>query len=360
MKKDSFSFLAEIALLAEKKQIINMAVGEPNLKLPETVTESLAKNFSLSQNYSSPEGIPELRKLIQKKLKTENKIKAEKTVITNGAIEAIFDLLLAHLKQGSELLLFSPYYSKYNMVPLLNNCKVKKIPFQKNRPDFELLEKTISNKSKVILLNSPHNPTGTVFNKEEIKELVEITEKHSLILISDEVYEKFVYEGKKHISPARFSSDVIIVNSFSKTFSMPSLRLGFMTGPEDLINPALKIHLCNVSCTSSISQNIGIKLLKKCKNFPDLSELNNKRKFVIKTLQENNIDFIFPEGTFYIYIFTKKNSNNIFNKLKRNGVLIMPNKIFGNNKNAIRISYSIPQEELEKAIAVIIKTIKGD
>jgi len=340
------------------KNKINFAIGQPDFKPPKEMLKAIKDNIEINTGYIDPEGLPELRELIKNKLRKENKIKTEKIIVTNGAIEAIFDSMLSHLKKDSEVILFSPYYCKYSTAPKIIGAKIKKIQMKNKRPNISSLEKIINKKTRMIVLNNPCNPTGIVFSRDEINYLVELVEKNNLIMIADEVYEKYIYDRKKHISPGRFSDKIITINSFSKSFGFPGLRLGYLAGSSDLINPIINVHMSNTTCSPYMFQKAAIAALKYKKYPFDLSKYDKRRKKIIKILNENNIDYIYPEGAFYFYLYTKKDSIKLSKKLLDNNVLVMHNKIFGDNKNAIRISYAVNDDKLKLGLKVLINLIK--
>lgn len=333
---------------------INLAIGQPDFKPPQVMLNVLKENIDTNTGYTDIKGLPELRELIKKKLQKENKIKTEKVIITNGAIEAIFDSMLTHLKSDSEIILFSPYYGKYTTVPNILGTNIKTISMKNNRPDLEILEHNVSKKTKMIVLNSPCNPTGIVFTKDEIKHLVEIVDRHDLILLSDEVYEKYIYDGKKHISPGKYSDRVITINSFSKTYGFPGLRLGYLAGISKLIDPIINTHMSNTTCSSHMFQKAAIATMKSNKNSFDLSVFDTRRKQIMKLLDQNNISYIYPEGTFYMYIHINEDSVKLSNKILDKNLLVMPSKIFGDNKNALRISYAVNDGILKKGMEILI------
>lgn len=352
MQKLDTSYLAKINNALQKKNIINLGVGQPDFKPPKHILNAFRKSISEYTGYTPIDGLPELKKLIIKKLRRENNIKAEDVVVTSGAVEAVFDSILGHLKHDNEIILFLPYYGKYATIPNIIGADVKTVALKNNRPNIAELEKKITKKTKMIVLNSPGNPTGIVFSKDEIKQLTEIVDKNDLILLSDEVYEKFVYDGKKHISAGSFSDRVITINSFSKTYGFPGLRLGYLAGSAELVEPARFIHTSNTTCCPYSSQKAAISALKgKCP--VDLKLFDKRRKLIIKHLNNIGADYIYPEGAFYVYIYTKKDSKVLSNKLIDKGILTMPNHLFGDDKNAIRISYAVEFKKLEKALNIL-------
>jgi len=348
------NFLSRLFRVCQNPDVIDLAIGQPNFSPPNAVLEALKNNVGSYTRYTDMEGLPELRGLIQKKLINENKIKTENVIVTNGAIEAIFDTMLTYLSKDSEVILLTPCYGKYHAVPNLLGSKIKTVSLNnKNRPDFDKLAQCITKKTKLIVVNSPCNPTGVVYSNYEIKQLIKIAEEHDLILLSDEVYEKYVYVNNGHVSPARFSDRVITVNSFSKTYGLPGLRLGYLAGALDLVSPIRNVHMSNTTCSSYASQMAALAALNLKKDFFDLSSFNRRRSIVLDILDNNDIDYIFPEGTFYVYVYVNQDSILFAQHLLDRKLLVMPGRVFGSDHNAIRISYAIDEELLVKGLEIL-------
>jgi len=351
------NYFLKLFQMKENPNSIDLAIGQPNILPSSNLIKELKKHVDKYTNYTDAQGIPELREEIKKKLLNENKINAEKVIITHGAAEAIFDTILAHLSKNSEVVVFSPHYRKYITIPELVGAKVKTVPLNKrNRPDLEKLEDCITKKTKMIIVNSPNNPTGVVYSKDEIKQILEIADKFDLIILSDEVYEKYIYEKNRHISPGKFSDNVITINSFSKSYGLPGLRLGYLAGSSKLVDLILKVHLSNTTCLSYASQKAAIVALKDKSETLDFNSFDKKRKIAMKILSENNIDFIHPQGSFYLYIFVNQDSLKLSQKLMKNNLLVMPSIVFGTS-NAIRISYATDIKLLTKGLEILIKNL---
>jgi aspartate aminotransferase len=337
---------------------INLAVGQPNFQPPQKIMDALHLSAEKQYGYTPTEGITELQQAIQQKLQRENKTSVEKVIVTTGAIEAIFDSLLAHLKRNDEIILFSPHYQKYCTVPNLFNVIIKHVPLTKEkRPDVSALENIITSKTKIIILNSPNNPTGIVYSSDEIKHIIEHVEKNNLLLISDEVYEKYVYDGKKHLSPGCFSKNVLTINSLSKTYGLPGLRLGYLAGTSELIDPVIPIHRSNTTCSPYSVQMAALTAFSDTFNIPDLHSFSLKRKRTMEILDENSITYIHPEGTFYLYIHVPKSSLKIAAQLLEKKVLVMPGEIYHDTHPFIRISYAVNSNKLEQGLQVIKRII---
>lgn len=360
------SIFSKLFALASKKGMINLSVGQPDLDPPPVVKDALkgVKNF----RYTHSDGMPELRKAISEKLRKENGIHVseDEVIVTCGGEEAIIATALTYLNPGDNVILFSPYFSGYTFASLIPNANIKEVPFIEKRAgiDFDTLERTINKKTKMIILNSPNNPTGGVVKGKDIEGLVSFAEDKDLLLVSDEVYEKIIYEGG-HVSPASYSDkNVLTVNSFSKTYCLPGIRVGYIAGRKDLIEPIKMVHLALTACAPSISQRVALACLRYKKREEyiagNLSTFRRRRNLLKKLLEENNLDSWKMEGAFYAYVTLPKgiDGTKLSLSLVKKGVLVVPGEEFGGRKNELRISYAAPDEKIVEGIGRLVKTIK--
>ena len=350
---DKETFISHLNRKILDKTSINLAVGQPDFKPPQHIIKAFKDNIEVNTGYTPIQGIPVLRQEIQKKLRRENNINAEEIIVTTGAIESIFDIMLTYLKPKDEIMLFTPSYNKYRSIAEILGSTIKNISLKNNRPDIFNLKQSITKKTKMIIINSPNNPTGIVFSSEEIKHIVDLAEKNNIICISDEVYEKYVYDQAQHISPASISNTVITVNSFSKSFGFPGLRMGYLAGSSDLINPILKTHMSNTTCSLFAAQMAAVTALQLKTPIFNIEVFDMRRKYVINKLNEMGLSYIYPEGAFYVYIYIDKNSLDFAYLLLKNNVLCMPSQLYGDHQNALRISYAVDIDLLKKGLTIL-------
>ena len=336
---------------------INLSLGEPDFNTPEhirnAVKTALDEGFT---HYTSNKGIIELREVISCKLADENEIEAdpESIIVTVGASEALHISLQALINTGDEVLIPDPGFLSYD--PCVRLAEGKIVPIELNEEnEFRMtadnvLEK-ISGKTKAIILNSPANPTGSVMKKEDVKGIAEIADDHGIFLISDEIYEKIIYEGK-HYSPGKYTENAITINGFSKTYAMTGFRIGYVAAKPEIIEEMLKIHQYNAACASSLSQVAGLEALigpQDCVG-EMLSEFRRRRDLVVKRLNEMGIPFKAPKGAFYVFPKVP-NSQEFVNGAIKNGVVIVNGSGFGKfGKGHFRISYAAAYEKLAEAM----------
>lgn len=336
---------------------INLSLGEPDFDTPENIRNAVKKGLDEGfTHYTSNNGILELREAVSCKLADENKVETgpENITVTVGASQALYISLQALVNKGDEVLIPDPGFLSYDAFVKL--AEGKKIPVNlKEENEFrmtvdDVLDK-ITDKTKAIIMNSPSNPTGAVMKKEDIKGMAEIAEDHNIYLISDEVYEKIIYDGK-HYSPGRYSENVITINAFSKTYAMTGFRIGYMAAKAEITEELLKVHQYNVACTSSLSQIAGLEALTGPQNSVEemVSEFKRRRDLVVRRLNEMGILFKAPKGAFYVFPGVS-NSIEFVDEAIKAGVIIVNGASFGKcGENHFRISYAAAYEKLVEAM----------
>ncbi len=361
-------------LATGRSDVISLGIGQPDFKTPELAIQgninALKKNITM---YAPTKGVPELLELIEKKLRNFNNINLnwrENIIVTNGGSQALTLTFASIFNPGDELIISSPNFVSYFYCGLFFGVKVKEVKRNKDfSPDIEGIKNAITDKTKAILINSPNNPTGLALNPKQLKEIVEIIIDNDLYLISDEVYENYLYDELKHTSPASLNGmfeRTITVNAMSKLFSATGFRLGYAVASKKIIDLMEKFHQYTVAGTNHAAQYGFIEALKiDIKFFHEILESFDKRRiFVYNRLKEIGFDVVKPLGAFYIMPSTEKFkiSGESFSKdiMKKQAVAIVPGSIFGSfSENMIRISYATEMEKLEEAINRIEKFVNS-
>lgn len=347
-----------------KKQgldVVNLSVGEPDFDTPQHIKDAaisaINKGFT---KYTDASGILELKEAIAKKLLEDNGLKYEpqQIVVSSGAKHSIYNSLLALCDPGDEVLIPAPYWVSYSeMVKLAGGIPVV-LPTDEDTLKLtpQDLEKAVSSKTKGIILNSPQNPAGIVYSEDELLALAVVIKEKKLWVISDEVYERFVYDGNKHISIATLIPDqTIVINGTSKTYSMTGWRIGYTAGDMNVIKAISRIQSQTTSNPCSISQYAAIAAITGQQECVDemRAEFDKRRRFMADRL--NNIPGLsckMPEGAFYLFCNIKalSLSSEEFSTrlLEKAQVAVVPGKAFG-AEGFIRISYATSLPCLEKA-----------
>jgi aspartate/methionine/tyrosine aminotransferase len=372
--------LSGIRVIFEKAQkmtgVIRLELGEPDFDTPVHIKDAaktaLDRGFT---HYTSSQGLLELRTEVARKLEKENGITADPDngiIITAGACCAINLSFLAIANRGDEVLIPDPAWPHYEPCARMADAVIRRYPTREEDgflPDPDAIRKLIGPKTKILLLNSPNNPTGSVTSASVMKELAELVEQHNLIVISDEVYEKFVYEEMHHQSFAAISGmedRTVTVNAFSKTYAMTGWRLGYAVAPSNVVSNMAKLNLYANTCANSISQLAGIAALRGPQDcVREMSaEYDRRRRFVLERLKEIPlIQCGQPKGAFYILPNVSKLGMDSFDfcmhLLEKGRVSTVPGGSFGEQgEGHLRISYATSIENLKEGFDRLEAVVK--
>jgi aspartate/methionine/tyrosine aminotransferase len=364
------------ALAKDTPNCINLSVGEPDFATPKHVVEAGFQAARKGKTHYEPtNGAPELREALVRKASTDYGLcydSDSEILVTDGATEAIFTALLGLINPGDEVLVPNPGFVLYEpCVRLAGGVPVSVPLLERNdfRISIEDVMPSITEKSRVIILNYPNNPTGSVISRDDAAALARVAVDRDLVVISDEVYEKILYDGAKHHCLATFPGmreRTLIVNSFSKTYAMTGLRVGYVYGSKDLLASLWLVHQYTVACVNSLAQYMAVAALEGSQDFVDdmVCEFDRRRHFVHKRLNEiKSFECELPRGAFYAFPNITKfgMSSEAFAEFlaKNAGVITVPGSSFGNNgEGFIRISYAAAYEKLEEALNRIEKAVR--
>ena len=369
-------------LRAKGIDIIGLSLGEPDFNTPDFIKKAAVKAIDQNYNsYSPVDGYLDLKKSICEKFKRDNNIDYNESqiVVSTGAKQSIANVCMSILNPGDEVLLPAPYWVSYSAISTLCEAKFKIIP-SSIKNDFKItpkqLELAISNKTKLIIFNSPNNPSGTVYSENEYKALGEVLKKHpEIYIISDEIYEHINY-GVKHFSIARIKElydRTITVNGISKAYAMTGWRIGYIGAPELIAKACNKMQGQITSGANCIAQRATITALNasisEIKYMID--EFYKRKNLIINLLSEiDGFKLNNPQGAFYVFpdisfFFGKKIRNKTINNstdfafflLEEANVATVSGEAFG-NKNCIRISYAASEKEIIEAVKRIKSAVK--
>ena len=369
---------------AEGISVIGFGAGEPDFNTPQYIIDSAKKALDIGfTKYTPAAGTPELKKAICEKFLKDNGLTYEpnQIVVSSGAKSSLYHAICALVDEGDDVILPSPYWLTYpELVKLAGgNC----IYVQTKRENgfkisAEELKQVVTPKTKCLILNSPNNPTGAIYTEEEIKEIAKVVEEAGIWVISDEIYEKLVYEGEKHYSIASVNEylkgHTVIVNGMSKTYAMTGWRLGYIAAPLDVAKAvsSMQSHTTSNACsitqyasTTALTDAEGEKFIEKMQKVFD-----ERRKLMIEELSDvEGIVCIKPLGAFYVFIdvsglYGKTFEGTVINgslsfadcALKK-GVALIPGIAFGDD-NCIRLSYAISIEDIKEGLSRLKAFIK--
>lgn len=357
-----------IAVAAEQKSAISLGPGEPDFDSPSNVIR--AAKWALDNgytHYSPPGGRKELREAIARKLKKENKIKTspDNVIVTCGSTEAILITLMTTIDPGEGVILTDPGFLGYKpTIELLNGMPIS-VPlkedngFQLNVDD--LKGRIVKEKTNVIIINSPMNPTGAVFSKKTLEDIADFAIENDILVISDEAYEKLVYGDARHISMGSLNGmedRVLTLQTFSKTYAMPGFRVGYAAGPEQIINAMKKLHIFSTVAAPTVSQMAALEALKGPQTAVNkmIKEYDRRRKMIYDRLRGiPNLFVNEPKGAFYAFPnikgFGMKSLTFAETLLKKAKVAVVAGTEFGNEgEGYIRLSYATKYELIEKGL----------
>jgi len=340
--------------------VIHLEIGQPDFPTPQHIVDAACRAAQEGwTNYTPNAGLPSLRELIAEKLERDNHYKAapDDIVVTAGGANAVFAGLLALVDYGEEVLIPDPYWPNVEgMVAAIISAVLKRYPLDPEDnflPDMAALEKLVTDKTKVLLLNSPNNPVGSVLPRDRIEELMEFAQKRDLYLISDEPYEAIIFEGE-HLSPAVFDSErVVSCYTFSKTYSMTGWRLGYAVAAPDLSKVITKVVANDISCASSISQKAGEAALSGSQDCVKMmvDSYHERRDAAVAILEANGIPHHKPEGAFYLWFDISQSGMGSTDwalaLLKEQKVAVSPGEAFtGGASTYIRASLATEKQAL--------------
>jgi len=362
-------------IVAGRKDVISLGIGEPDFKTPWHIR---AKTVECIENgftrYTSNLGMPELRRelanYMHNSFQTDYDWESE-ILVTVGVSEAMDIALRAIIRPGDEVLYHEPAFVAY--APLISMAHGVPVAVETFREDefritIEELEKKVTSQTRALLLNFPNNPTGATLRPPDVEDLADFAIRHDIILISDEVYMELTYDERRKslASVQRIKDRLILLNGFSKAWSMTGFRLGFVCAPAPLTDAMMKIHQFSIMCASSISQVAGLEALRNGNS--EVIKMRNsyklRRNFMVASLNELGLDCFMPQGAFYVFPSIKSTglSSHDFamNLLKEHDVACIPGTAFGTcGEGYLRCAYATGMDKLKEAIKrieIFIKT----
>jgi len=296
------------------KNVIHMEQGEPDFTTPEHIIEAAIKAARKGfTHYTEMDGTLELRQAIAQKLEKDNNIDADpqtEITVTSGSQEAMFIAAMGFLNRGDEALILDPYYPAYYEDTLIAEAQPITVPLDERnnyKIEPENLESRVTKKTKMIWLCNPSNPTGHVFSKQELETIADTAKKHNLIVFSDEIYEKIIYDDARHISIGalpNMEDRTITVNGLSKTYAMTGWRIGYVAAQKQLSNTLRKLHYYATVCPNAISQKAAVAALTETQDCVKemVAEFDRRRKHVLSQLDRiEKLPYTKPKGAFYAF-----------------------------------------------------------
>jgi len=372
---------ATLAITAKAKQmaadgedVVGFAAGQPDFDTPQVAKDAAKKALDEGfTKYTPVPGIIELKQAVVKKLKKENDLEytTDQVVISNGAKQALFEAIYCLCQKSDEVVLPAPFWVSYPEMIKASGAKVVKLPLTRRfRFDMARVKRVVNARTKVFILNSPSNPTGMMYEREELEELAEILLKSNAWIVSDECYDQFYYTKEKPVSFASLSKKTykrtVTINACSKTYAMTGWRIGYAAGNEKLIKAigALQSHLTSNPC--SFAQKGAVAAIEKASEFPKvmLKEFKKRRKVMVKGLEAiSGIEPVHPKGSFYVWARIKgidkdsmRFATNLLNKKK---VALIPGAPFS-GEGYVRLSFACSMPKIEEGLKRIKEFVKEE
>jgi aminotransferase len=357
-----------LELSAGMKNVIHLEQGEPDFTTPghilDAAVEATRKGFT---HYTDTNGTLELREAIAERLEKDNGIAADpqtEVTVTSGSQEAMLVAALGFLNSGDEALILDPYYPACFEDTLLAEAKPVTVQLDEERNyeiDMEALEGKITERTRMIWMCNPSNPTGHVFSKQDLEIIAEVAHKHNLIVFADEIYEKIVYDGAKHVSIGSLpgmEDRTITLNGFSKAYAMTGWRIGYIAAGKQLSAVLRKLHYYAVLCPNAISQEAAVAALAGPQDCVQemVKEYSRRRELVLNELDKTkSLSYTKPEGAFYVFpnftSYEKSDEAFATRLLKEAGVVTAPGSGFGEaGEGHLRISYSVSYEHVKEGM----------
>lgn len=364
-------FDAAQKLEKQGRKIIHLEIGRPDFNTPEHIVEAAIDALRAGKHHYSPNaGIPELCQAISDKFSSEYNLEynpQNEVVVSNGVAEGVYVAIHALLNPGDEILIPDPRWLSYDVDAITNFVNPVGYTLLEDsgfQPDPEEIEEKITGRTKMILVASPSNPTGGVTRKDVLERIAELAIKHDLLVLSDEIYEKIVYPPAEHASIATFQDmreRTILLNGFSKFYSMTGWRLGYVLGPSELVNPILRYHQYMITSTNTFAQWGAVTALKGSQepSHAMVREFQKRRDYMYEAINKiPGFRCPKPDGAFYLFPSIKETGMDGFKMaemlLEKAGVATVAGECFG-KKGAghIRISYSNSLDNLRTAVKKI-------
>ncbi len=363
------------ALIAQGIDVVDFASGEPDFDTPDLVkAEAEAAIRSGFTKYTASSGIDELKRAIAEKLEAEQGLRYDlsQVLVSCGAKHSLYNVAEALLEAGDEVIIPTPFWVSYRDQVLLNDATPVLLETREAEGyavDRAKLESCVTPRTKAIIVNSPCNPTGAIYDRATLEAIAEVALRHGLIVVSDEIYEKIIYDGARHISIAALGPDVaartVVVNGVSKAYAMTGWRIGYAAGPKELITAMANIQSQSTSNPSSISQKAAVAALRGGDAFTRqmVAEFDRRRRLIVERLNEMpGISCRMPAGAFYAFpnvagVFGRRSDRGKISTaadladyfLKDARVAVVPGEPFGSPAH-LRLSYATSEEAIRRGV----------
>lgn len=333
---------------------VNLSIGQPDFAMPAAAREAACAATDAGKNgYTATQGIPELRERLEEEARRQHGQPERALCVTSGTSGGLVLTLMALIDPGDEVIIFEPAFVMYRpLVEFLGGRCLAIDTAPSFSIDVERVAAAISPRTRIILLNSPNNPTGMVVPRETLRALAALAEARGLTLVSDELYGRYCYDGP-FVSAASFSDRVVVLDGFSKSHAMTGWRVGWVHGPRDIIETCTTLQQYTFVCAPQVGQWAALAALD-CEMSAPLAECRRKRDKLVAGLA-GRYRFIHPGGAFYLYPEAPGGSGRAFAEraVAEEQLLVVPGSVFGVADTHFRLSYTVPDTMLDRGIAAL-------
>jgi aspartate aminotransferase len=359
---DSSDFRDAIKKQTLLENPVDLSIGVPEELTPVHVKAAAFKAIADDKTtYTPANGIPELREALVRKLQNENNIPcdANNVTIVPGLTTGQLLVYMALLDPGDEVILFDPYYPPYpHLASMLEARVVYVSTLPSFQPDLDALKASITDKTKLIVINSPNNPTGAVYPEETLRAIAAVASEHNITIISDEIYEHFVYDGK-HFSIGSIYQNTITMNGFSKEYAMTGWRVGYICAPQPIIDAINELQQYVIMSSSSIAQHAALAALQR-KPSGLVERYSKKRELTKRRLSQLGYTVEGMQGAYYAFVKTPNDltDTDFVERATAHGLILVPGRAFSTLHGFVRISYGADIRTLEKGMDIMEKLSK--
>ena len=354
---DSSGIRRMFDLAAKMDDPINLSIGQPDFDVPQPIKDRMVEAVEDGFNgYALTQGIPTLREKLQAEIDIEYGDPDRKVFVCSGTSGGLFLSALSMINPGDEVIFFDPYFVMYPaLVELVGGVPVKLSTYPDFQIDLEKLEEAITDRTKMIIVNSPSNPTGVCYSEEVVQEVAELAERKGICLVSDEIYSRFSMDDR-HLSPASYNKSTVVIDGFSKTYAMTGWRVGYVHGPSEIIDTMIKIQQYTFVCAPHPAQVASVKAMD-IDITPYIDTYRQRRDFMVEELK-NHYDIVKPGGAFYLFPKLPWGTGQEFvERAIKNNLMVIPGSIFSDHDTHFRISYAVDEAMLERGIEVLKRIV---
>ncbi|MEE2826546.1 MAG: aminotransferase class I/II-fold pyridoxal phosphate-dependent enzyme [Planctomycetota bacterium] len=350
---DSSGIRKMFDLAAKLEDPINLSIGQPDFDVPDPIKQKMVQAVQDGFNgYALTQGIPTLRGKLQEAVDLEYGDPDRKVFVCSGTSGGLFLAALAMINPGDEVIFFDPYFVMYPaLVELVGGVPVKLSSYPDFQIDVAAVEEAITEKTKMIIVNSPSNPTGVCYSEDVVREVAELAHRKGICLVSDEIYSRFSMDHE-HLSPAKYNKKTVVIDGFSKTYAMTGWRVAYVHGPSEIIDTMIKIQQYTFVCAPHPAQVASVHAMD-VDITPYIDTYRQRRDFMVEELK-NHYEIVKPGGAFYLFPkLPWGNGQQFVERAIENNLMIIPGNIFSDRDTHFRISYAVSDEMLERGIDVL-------